>query len=216
MNAPVDMSRFIEAKSDQINADDLIGSPRTFTIRGVTAHDGDQPVNVWLEGEERVFRPCKTIRRIMVAMWGADASQYAGRSMTLFRDADVQFGGMKVGGIRISHMSHINAEQTVVVMKAKGKKAGMKILPLRNAAPAAAETAPATAEPPPAAHDWLATLMREAAAADTITALAELQAAKTKGLAKLQAFPKLHADAVQVFNDRRAALEGASADTGEW
>lgn len=220
MNAPVDMSRFIESKSDQIGADDLIGGPRTFTVRGVTANEGEQPVNVWLEGEERVFRPCKTIRRVMVAMWGADANQYVGRSMTLFRDAEVQFGGMKVGGLRISHMSHIDGARDVVVMKAKGKKAGMKILPLAtNTRPPALPVtpAPSAADPvvaqkvelPATAQDWIAETMRQVAACETITDLAELQTGKAKGLRKLEAFPKAHADVVALFNDRRAAIEGA-------
>jgi len=219
MNAPVDMSRFIEAKSDQIGADDLIGGPRTFTVRGVTANEGEQPVNVWLEGEERVFRPCKTIRRVMVAMWGADANQYVGRSMTLFRDAEVQFGGMKVGGLRISHMSHIDGARDVVVMKAKGKKAGMKILPLAtNTRPPALPSPPApsaadpmvaqTVELPATAQDWIAETMRQVAACEAITDLAELQAGKAKGLRKLEAFPKAHADVVALFNDRRAVIEG--------
>ena len=223
MNAPVDMSRFIEAKSDQIGADDLIGGPRTFTVQGVTANEGEQPVNVWLEGEERVFRPCKTIRRVMVAIWGADANQYVGRSMTLYRDAEVQFGGMKVGGLRISHMSHIDGARDVVVMKSKGKKAGMKILPLATNARAPAPPAPPappaasavnpvpaqTVELPATAQDWIADTMRQVAACETITDLAELQAGKAKGLRKLEAFPKAHADVVALFNDRRAAIEGA-------
>ena len=219
MNAPLDMSRFIEAKSDQIGADDLIGGPRTFTVRGVTANEGEQPVNVWLEGEERVFRPCKTIRRVMVAMWGADANAYVGRSMTLFRDAEVQFGGMKVGGLRISHMSHIDGARDVVVMKAKGKKAGMKILPLAtNTRPPALPAAPAlsaadpvvaqTVELPATAQDWIAETMRQVAGCETITDLAELQAGKAKGLGRLEAFPKAHADVVALFNDRRAVIEG--------
>lgn len=218
MNAPVDMSRFIEAKSDQIGADDLIGGPRTFTVRGVTANDGEQPVNVWLEGEERVFRPCKTIRRVMVAMWGADANQYVGRSMTLYRDAEVQFGGMKVGGLRISHMSHIDGARDVVVMKSKGKKAGMKILPLTtNTRPPALPSPPApsaadlvaaqTVELPATAQDWIAETMRQVAACETITDLAELQTSKAKGLGRLEAFPKAHADVVALFNDRRAVLD---------
>lgn len=222
MNAPLDMSRFIEAKSDQINSDDLIGGPRTFTVQGVTANEGEQPVNVWLEGEERVFRPCKTIRRVMVAMWGADANQYVGRSMTLFRDAEVQFGGMKVGGLRISHMSHIDGARDVVVMKAKGKKAGMKILPLAtNARPPALAVPPApsagdtvvaqTVELPGTAQDWIAETMRQVAACETITDLAELQTGKAKGLGRLEAFPKAHADVVALFNDRRAMIEGAES-----
>jgi len=146
MNAPVNMADFIEAKSDQITADDLIGGPRTIRIRGVAASESEQPVNVYFEGDEnKPFRPCKTIRRVMVALWGPDASKYVGRSMTLYRDPTVAFGGMQVGGIRVSHMSHIDGEQTVVVMKTKGKRAPMKIKPL------AADRAPAPQPEEPAA-----------------------------------------------------------------
>jgi hypothetical protein len=35
----------------------------------------------------RPFKPSKTVRRIMVAAWGPDASTYAGKRMTLYRDA---------------------------------------------------------------------------------------------------------------------------------
>jgi hypothetical protein len=223
MNAPVDMSRFIEAKSDQIGADDLIGGPRTFTVRGVTANDGEQPVNVWLEGEERVFRPCKTIRRVMVAMWGADANQYVGRAMTLYRDAEVQFGGMKVGGIRISHMSHIDSARDVVVMKSKGKKAGMRILPLpTNTRPPAANPpaddggstssagagAAPTGELPAAVQEWVDGVIGRIRTCETITDLAELQAA-AKVETKLARYPKQRDDLVALFNDRRAVIEGA-------
>lgn len=226
MNA-IDMTRFIEAKSDQLNADDLIGGPRTVTVASVSANDGDQPVNIWLENEPRAFRPCKTIRRVMVAMWGADASQYVGRSMTIYRDPSVQFGGMQVGGIRISHMSHIDGARDVVVMKSKGKKAAMKILPLatqakRTAAPAAdpgasgspnTEAAPgqASGEVSQAALDWTAETIAAIHACTTITELAELQERRAKGLGRLSAYPKLIGDVTASFADRRAALDGGAA-----
>lgn len=132
MTDTVDMSRFVEAKSDQLNADDLIGAPRTITVRRVTGNDGDQPVSIFYEGDNnKPFKPCKTIRRILLAVWGRHAADYVGRSMTIYRDDSVTFGGLDVGGIRISHMSHIDKEMLVVVMKTKGKKAGIKILPLK-------------------------------------------------------------------------------------
>jgi len=122
----VDMSQFIAARSDQLNADDLLDAPRTITITKVTASpdSAEQPVAIHYEGgESRPFKPCKTMRRIMVAVWGKDASKYAGRSMTLYRDPDIQFGGMKVGGIRISHMSHISEPKTVALLVTRGRKA---------------------------------------------------------------------------------------------
>jgi hypothetical protein len=68
----------------------------------------------------------------MVGVWGKDASQYVGRSMTLYRDPSVAFGGMQVGGIRVSHMSHIDGEKTVALMVTRGRKAPFKVLPLKT------------------------------------------------------------------------------------
>lgn len=152
MNDMVDMAQFVEAKSDQLNADDLIGGPRTITVRKVTGNDGDQPVSIYYDGDNnKPFKPCKTIRRVLLGIWGRNAADYVGRSMTIYRDDSVTFGGLATGGIRISHMSHIDKETTVVVMKTKGKKAGVKVAPLvmqaaANAVPTAAQLADFTAK----------------------------------------------------------------------
>ncbi|WP_447724565.1 hypothetical protein [Sphingomonas koreensis] len=158
MNDQVDMSRFIEAKSDQLNADDLIGNPRTITITRVAGCEGDQPIAIYYDGDNgKPFKPCKTIRRVLMGVWGRYANEYAGRSMTLYRDDSVTFGGLQVGGIRISHMSGLEKETTVVVMKSKGKKAGMKILPLKDA-PRQQQTAELTLDQARAALDEAGTL----------------------------------------------------------
>lgn len=129
----LDMSQTIAVKSDQLNADDLIGKTLTITITKVTGGDSaEQPVNVYYEGDGgKPFKPCKTIRRVMVLAWGKDASQYAGRSMTLYRDPSVKFGGMEVGGIRVSHMSHIDGKLILALMASKGKKKPYEVLPLK-------------------------------------------------------------------------------------
>jgi hypothetical protein len=132
----VDMSKFIAAKSDQLNADDLMSGPQTITITRVTASPdaAEQPVAIHYEGGEgRPWKPCKTMRRVLVAMWGKDASQYPGRSLTLYRDPTVAFGGLQVGGIRVSHMSDIDGDQTVALLVTRGRKAPFKIKPLLNA-----------------------------------------------------------------------------------
>jgi len=131
----MDMSKFIIAKSDQLNADDLIDGPRTITVTKVTAAPdaAEQPVSIHYEGGEgRPWKPCKTMRRILVGVWGKDASKYAGRSLTVYRDPTVAFGGMQVGGIRVSHMSNIDEKKTVALMVTRGRKAPFTILPLKD------------------------------------------------------------------------------------
>lgn len=129
----IDMA--IEPKSDQINYDDFITGPRTITITGVkgTGNVNDQqPVSVHFQGDNgKPYKPCKSMRRVMVRVWGADAATYVGKSMTLFGEPDVLFGGQKVGGIRISHMSHIDKEMHVPLSASKTKRVLFKILPLK-------------------------------------------------------------------------------------
>lgn len=132
----IDMTAYIAARSDQLNADDLMDSPRTITVTKVTASPdaAEQPVSIHYEGDNgKPLKPCKTVRRILVGVWGKDASKYVGRSMTLYRDPSVSFGGMQVGGIRVSHMSHISEKKTVALQVTRGRKAPFTILPLASA-----------------------------------------------------------------------------------
>jgi hypothetical protein len=122
-------------KSDQLNADDLIGGPITIKITGVVGSDTpDQPVKVNFDGDKgKPYKPCKSMRRVMVHVWGPDAKQYVGRSMTLYCDAGVSFGGMKVGGIRISHMSDMKEPKTMALTATKAKRAAFTVHPLTGA-----------------------------------------------------------------------------------
>jgi len=132
-----DMEQAIVPKSDQINADDLIAGPMVIKITGVTV-DGaqEQPVAVHFEGSKKLFRPCKSMSRVMVAAWGADSKQYTGRTLKLYRDPNVKWGGMAVGGIRISHMSDINKKMTMMLSMSKKNRAPFVVDILEPAPPA--------------------------------------------------------------------------------
>lgn len=204
MTEIIDMSRFVEAKSDQLNADDLIGAPRTITVTRVTGCEGDQPIAIHYEGDGgKPFKPCKTIRRVLLAVWGRNATDYVGRAMTLYRDDSVTFGGLNVGGIRISHMSHLDKETVVVVMKTKGKKAGIKVKPL----------AAAPQSKPDAAVKWADDYIAAVRACDDMDALNTLANAKAKHLAALEGKrADLHLTCIGALDKRRAELtpEGRS------
>lgn len=127
----MDISNTVEADSTQVNADDLIASPRTVTITGVNKGTADQPVNIELaEFHGRVYRPCKTMRRLLIAAWGKDASAYIGRRLTLYNDSSVKWGGQAVGGIRISHMSHIERPIEIALTVTRGRRAAFIVEPL--------------------------------------------------------------------------------------
>lgn len=133
-----DMTGVIIPKSDQWNYDDFLAGPQTFTVTGVRVKAGqDQPVEISLQGTPKFYRPCKSMARVLVAAWGADSSKYVGRSFTLYGDPKVKWGGMEVGGIRISHMTDISESMTMAltVTRANKKPFTVKPLALKRTAP---------------------------------------------------------------------------------
>ena len=139
----MDITATLEAKSAQLNTDDLIAGPRTITITKVSAGSTEQPVAVSFEGDGgKPWYPCKSMRRVLVAAWGADASQYVGRGVTLFRDPTVMYGGIQVGGIRVSHLSGIDGPLSIALTVTRQKRAPYRVEPLK-AAPAPAAAPPA-------------------------------------------------------------------------
>jgi len=126
----MDLSETIKPKSDQLNADDLLTGPITVTVTGITKGSAEQPVNIGISGGRQPFKPCKTMRRVLVLAWGADGASYVGRSMTLFRNPDVMYGGVRTGGIEISHLSNIDKPMKLMLTASRGKKKEHVIQPL--------------------------------------------------------------------------------------
>jgi len=129
----MDITHTIVPKSDQLNADSFVGGPKTYTVAKVTANEGsaDQPINIYFEGEPLVFRPCKSMRRVIVKIWGPDASKYGGRGMTLYRDPKVKWGGMEVGGIRISHMTGLEKAEVMALTETRAARKPYTVQPLK-------------------------------------------------------------------------------------
>ena len=146
------MADVTQPKSDQINADDLISGPMTVTITAVKIKAGeDKPISMSLSGTPKVYRPCKSMARVFMAVWGADANVYVGRTITLYRDPKVKWGGLEVGGIRISHMTDIDKDMVMMLTQTRAQRAPHKVKPLRveqqqSQAPAAPENALELAE----------------------------------------------------------------------
>lgn len=132
----IDLRGTIKPKSDQLNADDLIGGPLTIRITAVSVAEGEQPVSISFEGDGgKPFKPGKSMRRVLVNLWGPDGAAYVGRSLTLYRDEEVVFGGVAVGGIRISHMSHLQRETTMALTATKAKRKPFTVRPLVSEKP---------------------------------------------------------------------------------
>ncbi|WP_193314950.1 hypothetical protein [Georgenia thermotolerans] len=132
----MDLTQTIAPKSDQQNYDDYISGPKTVTVSEVRAGNAEQPVEVHLvEFPGRPYKPSKSMRRVLVAAWGPEAANYAGRRMTLYGDPTVRFGGQVVGGIKISHLSHIDKRLTLALTATRGKRAPHVVEPLTDDAP---------------------------------------------------------------------------------
>lgn len=103
-----DISFAMEAKSDQLNAVDIMGADRTIKITRVDVRKGDQPVSVFFEGDHgRPWKPSKGMIRVLGAAWGTDSAVWAGRRAGLYFEPSVIYAGKPVGGIRIRSLSNI-------------------------------------------------------------------------------------------------------------
>ena len=142
----MDLTPTLAPKSNQLNSDDLIAGPRTITITSVVAGNAEQPVAVHYEGDQgKPWYPSKGMRRVLVAAWGADASQYIGRGVTLFRNPEVMYGGIQVGGIQISHLSGLDGPLSIALTMNRQKRTPYKVQPLPAAAPSPAAPTPPSA-----------------------------------------------------------------------
>ena len=127
-----DLLPTITPNSDQLNADNLLAGPRTIVVRDVQGRDDpQQPINIFFDGDDgKPYRPCKSMRRVLVKVWGKDGKSYIGRSMTLYCDPTVTFGKIAVGGIRISHMSGLDQDMTVAMTVSKSVRRPFTVKPL--------------------------------------------------------------------------------------
>lgn len=155
----MDLTESITPKSDQLNSDDLVTGPVTVTITEVRAGNPEQPVEVHVaEFPGRPYKPSKSMRRVLVQAWGAEASAYTGRRLTLFRNPEIKFGGATVGGIEIAAMSHLPKRLTVSLMVTRGKRKPFSVDPLAEPAPVEK-------------RDWLGIAAQAEGDADTLRAI---------------------------------------------
>lgn len=126
------MLKIITPKSDQLNADDLIGGrSKTIKITQVSLNMSEQPCTINYEGDNgKPYKPGKSMCRVLVKAWGPDANNYVGKSLTLYCDENVKFGAAKVGGIRISHMSDIPEAFVMALTETRASRKPFSVKPL--------------------------------------------------------------------------------------
>ena len=218
MNDLTPIEQVIAPVSDRLCGDDLIAGPRTIKFTEAHAIEGDRgkkQFSIRFEGDNgRPWIPCKTMARAMVLAWSiTDVAQMVGRSVTVFRDADVDFGKEKgIGGVRISHMSHLSQAARMKLTVSQGKKGAFVFEPLT------AEVAPIRAAKQ-TAEQWAAEHIGAAKVCASLDSLMSLIGKGSKPMAKLeQEKPDLWAEVNTAYAAARAALEPEGkpdADTGE-
>lgn len=121
----------IEKKTDQLNYEDFLGGvTRVVTVVDVKAGTKEQQYDIAIEGDKRVWRPAVTVLKLLVAAWGDDATEWVGRSAELYGDPTIMFGRDKVGGIRVSRVSHIDKPVTESLTETRGKRKAHTVDPL--------------------------------------------------------------------------------------
>jgi hypothetical protein len=210
----IDISNSLKAKSDCLNADDLIGGAIIATIEDINYDEGrsDQPLWIYYRGcNNKPWKPCKSMRRVIAAVWGTDAGQYIGRALKLYRDETVKWAGVEVGGIRIAEMSHIDSNKTLALQITKGKKQHYLVKPLKTHAPAAP---PAKPQASPEQMLQKATevqqgLLKTIEAVISASELDGFEETHHKTLERLKKYDGLHDEVVAVLDMQRNRLGDA-------
>lgn len=127
-----DITHTLEAKADQLNADDLIGGPIIVQIMDARlVSDPKQPVIIDIGRRGRPWKPCKTMRRLLSRLMSTDISTWVGRWLELYNDTSVTYGGRAVGGVRVSAVSGIQEAVTVPLAETRGRKREWTVRPLQ-------------------------------------------------------------------------------------
>ena len=60
------IAKSIVPKSDQLNAEDLLSGAITVTVQDVKQGTADQPIAIIIDGNRQPYKPCKTMRKVLV------------------------------------------------------------------------------------------------------------------------------------------------------
>lgn len=135
-----DISFALAAKSDQLNAVDIMGYEPIIRIREVKVVKGDQPVHIYFDGDNnRPWKPSKGMLRILAAAWGTQSSEWVGKYAQIFMNPTVKYAGKEVGGIQIRGLSDIDRDMNFMLALNRGNRVPypvVKIEPVTKEYPA--------------------------------------------------------------------------------
>lgn len=123
MSVDVDIRAATKPKSDQLNYETFLTGPQTFIVSKVTPGDRDHPVFIHMnECPATPYKPSKGMLKCIAQPdgWGDKSSQWVGKSITLYGDPTVIYGGVEVGGIKVAALSDINGDYETLISARRG------------------------------------------------------------------------------------------------
>jgi hypothetical protein len=126
----------IKKNTDQLNYEDFLGGvTRIVTIAKVEKGRKEAQYDIAIEGDDRYWRPPATVLKLLKLAYGDEGADWVGKSARLYGDPEVKMKGVKVGGIRVSHLSHLDGPLIAPLTVTRGQTATFTIDPLPDAAP---------------------------------------------------------------------------------
>ena len=125
--------------TDRINVDFLraLGGVADLTVRAVDVitennAKGKPQSKARLHVAEHAlpYIPGAMMGRALQQVWGDDPAGWVGRRLRVYVDAGVTMGRDVVGGVRVSHVSGIDAERVVMVTTRRGQRSPWSLLPM--------------------------------------------------------------------------------------
>ena len=130
------MPSWAVSKKGGIAVEDLIIHGKfTGTITRVEQkkiYDGQDGIVIEFRESQKPFVPCLTVRKLLAAFMPKELDKWPGIRLELFADQSVQFGGQKVGGVRLSAASCLTAPFSMSVCAARGRRAIITVMPLQQ------------------------------------------------------------------------------------
>ena len=124
----------VKKNTDQLNYEDFLGGiTRDVTIVKVGKGRKEAQYDIAIEGDDRYWRPPATVLKLLVLAYGNEAANWVGKRARLYGDPSVKMKGVVVGGIRVSHLSHIEKPIVASLAVTRGQTGTFTIDPLPDA-----------------------------------------------------------------------------------
>lgn len=123
MSVDVDIRAATKPRSDQLNFENFLTGPQTFTVAKVTPGDRDHPVFIYMaECPATPYKPSKGMLKCIAQPdgWGDKSSQWTGKAITLYGDPTVIYGGVEVGGIKVYALEGIESDYETLISARRG------------------------------------------------------------------------------------------------